>query len=1317
MTTAVQHSFAGGEISPTLYSRVDTQKYASGCKTLRNNIVTRSGAMMNRSGTTFCGEVKDSTKAVRLIPFQFNNAQTYVLEFGDLYVRFYQNGSQVLETKTSLTAITNASPGIITDTAHGYSTGDEIFISGIVGAIGTYLNNRNFKVVVSNANSYSLQYMDGSTVDTTSLGGYTSGGSAQRVYTVATIYTYVDVPKIKFAQSGDVMTLVHQNYPPQQLSRTATITNGLNVWTFSTMLFNPVTIGPLNGSTATQNEVQTGGAGFWTNGTPTSGSAVLTWNGTTSVLIAYNASNATIQSAVDTMVGGAGRCTVANQFTGLNAITFTFVGALAAAAQPLITCSIGFFNGFNTTNPQIHETTQGSTATGLNGAYTFKYKVTSINKVTGEESLPGLNGSVSISAVTTRGTNGTICQVTATSHGLSSGDEVAFNNMTAAGVPQLDQGRYIVTVLDANNFILNGVDSTTFGVYSSGGTMSYTFIKAANKAVPTAQNPITVVPGAVDNTVGLVNIYKQVNGVYGFMGTQKPATNFLDTNGPVDVTVQPPQFQTLFSTANNYPSNVVYYQQRLCFSNTYNSPMGFWASKVGKFNNFNIAAPGIPVADDDAVIFTLASEKVEPITNMADAGNLILFTSNNEFAVLGNNTGGQYGTLTPTAINVTIQSNYGSDYLRPIRVQGSLVYLQARQSILRDLIFKIEEDKYKGNDLTVFASHLFDTYTIKDMDYQQIPNTCIWAVRSDGTLLSATYNKEQDILAWAHHDTSGTFENVCVVPEGNSDSVYVVANRLVLTNGNQRSARYVERFQTRTVEISDTTKMLFMDSAGIFDGSNPYTTNSDLVLNGGYATTTTNTALNASSPTKITVRGWFKMSGNNYNNGLMTRSSLASSQGDWGLGFFTGNTNQIVWRVNGGNFGMTPVISQGVWHFVEANYDTNANVATIFLDGILVSYGVAGSAITNHANGLAIGNYYDTTMNYSFRGEMKEWEVCSNFIRNTGTVIGTSYYTPPSVITPDGNTTVCYHMTDGKGTTLADSSGNGITATITGNAYLGAETMTLTGGTNWNANEQLTLTSSRSYFTSAMVGDDIRVKLSDGTWLIFTIKKYTSATVVTVMSNKDVPAGYQGIAFSAWSRATKNISGAWWLENHAVSVLGDGYVLASPRDKDNYPLLVVTNGQITLPQNAAYVIVGCPYISDLKTLDIDVVGYSVFMGKTAIDKWKNISELTTQVVNTRGGFCGTESPDVNIQNSNNDPIFQLYEMKPRSVTDSVNLPPPLWTDNIKNIVAGGWGLHGNAFIRQVDPLPLCLSQVAMAGDVPLRDQDTNPPKGVAPNGR
>jgi hypothetical protein len=89
-------SFNAGELSPYLDARVDQEKYRSGCRQLQNAILEIYGAARRRPGLQFIAEAKHHDKKCRLEDFRFSTTTTFTLEVGDLYMRFFSNGAQVL---------------------------------------------------------------------------------------------------------------------------------------------------------------------------------------------------------------------------------------------------------------------------------------------------------------------------------------------------------------------------------------------------------------------------------------------------------------------------------------------------------------------------------------------------------------------------------------------------------------------------------------------------------------------------------------------------------------------------------------------------------------------------------------------------------------------------------------------------------------------------------------------------------------------------------------------------------------------------------------------------------------------------------------------------------------------------------------------------------------------------------------------------------------------------------------------------------------------------------------------------------------------
>lgn len=623
MSTVAQRSFAGGELSPDAYARADLAKYASGAKQVRNFMVMRHGGVTNRPGSGQICEVKDSEKTVRFIPFEFNDQQTYVLEFGDLYMRVIRNGIPVTDQVLNITGISNASVCVVT---HGGpeptypNDGDEMTISGVEGPISQYLNQRNFKVANVNAplKTFELQYMDGTDVDSTAFGAYTTGGTAERIYEIVSPFPENDLRMLKYDQSADVITLTNANHAVRELSRT-----GDSSWAFSSVSFAP------------------------TIGIPTGGAAV---------------------------AGG-----------------------------------------------------------GL-GSTTVYYKVSAIATLNGEEGLPST--------------------------------EISQVNVSENLAPPVAPGV---------------------------GASSYGYVDLTWNSVTGAST---------------YNIYKKKYGIYGLIGISGDGT-FRDIGQDVDTTDTPPEARDPFNGTGNYPACVCYYQQRHGFagSNLHVERAEF--SRTAIYRNFTKSNP---VQDDDAITFDIVGSKVNAIRHMIDLGTLLVGTANSWQAVQG----GADGVLKPGEINPKRAQAHGvSDTVAPVVIGDTALYVQARGSIIRDLAYEMSANGYKGDELTIFSSHLFDKYQIVAMAYQEIPHSIVWVVRSDGMLLGFTYKREHQVWAWHRHDfVGGTVEDVVCVPEGNLDAVYLVVKREV----DGRQVRYIERLSDR--RIQDIKDIAIVDSYRTYDGRN-----------------------------------------------------------------------------------------------------------------------------------------------------------------------------------------------------------------------------------------------------------------------------------------------------------------------------------------------------------------------------------------------------------------------------------------------------------------------------------------------------------------
>lgn len=235
-------AFTAGEISPRLEGQISLERYRQGLSDLTNMVVMPHGGVQRRPGTEFLGEVKNSAVKTRLIPFQFKTSDTYILEFGQETMRVYRNGLQVLTgSAKTITAVTKANPGVLTSNSHGFSNGEEIYITSVGGM--TELNGRNFIVANVTTNTFTLKDAFGVDINTTSFTTYTSGGTADKIYEISTPYVEADLFALRYAQSADTMYIVHPSYDIRVLGRT-----GSAAWTLTTATITGTPSPGLSGS-------------------------------------------------------------------------------------------------------------------------------------------------------------------------------------------------------------------------------------------------------------------------------------------------------------------------------------------------------------------------------------------------------------------------------------------------------------------------------------------------------------------------------------------------------------------------------------------------------------------------------------------------------------------------------------------------------------------------------------------------------------------------------------------------------------------------------------------------------------------------------------------------------------------------------------------------------------------------------------------------------------------------------------------------------------------------------------------------------------
>jgi len=309
------------------------------------------------------------------------------------------------------------------------------------------------------------------------------------------------------------------------------------------------------------------------------------------------------------------------------------------------------------------------------------------------------------------------------------------------------------------------------------------------------------------------NVYKQDNGLYGYIG-QTDGLTFKDDNIAADISQTPPELNNPFSGAGNYPGAVSYFEQRRCFAGTINKPQTLWMTRSGTESNL---AYSIPTRSDDAITFRVAAREANTIRHLVPLNNLVPLTSSAEWRVTSVNS----DAITPTSVAVRPQSYIGANGAQPIIVNNNVLYAAARGGHMRELAYNWQASGYVTGDLSLRAPHLFDGKDVVDLTYAKSPYPIVWAVSSDGTLLGLTYVPEQQVGGWHRHDTDGVFESVTAVAEGSEDALYAIVRRTI----NGASVRYVERMRPH---LFGTLPNAFFVDAGLTYNGTPASTLSGL---------------------------------------------------------------------------------------------------------------------------------------------------------------------------------------------------------------------------------------------------------------------------------------------------------------------------------------------------------------------------------------------------------------------------------------------------------------------------------------------------------
>lgn len=207
--------------------------------------------------------------------------------------------------------------------------------------------------------------------------------------------------------------------------------------------------------------------------------------------------------------------------------------------------------------------------------------------------------------------------------------------------------------------------------------------------------------------------------------------------------------------AGSFPACVTFHQDRLWFSGCPSAPQEIDGSQSGNYTNFSPSLfTTLVVSDKSAMQFTLLSRQANPIKWLASAPQGLLAGGyDSEWSITPSS---QNAALTPTNINAQQTSFFGSAAAEAVQLGNATLYIQRAKRKLREINFFFQVGTFRSTDLTELAEHI-TLPSITKLAVQKETQPLIWALRSDGQLISMVYNRDDLTIkaGWARHQLGG----------------------------------------------------------------------------------------------------------------------------------------------------------------------------------------------------------------------------------------------------------------------------------------------------------------------------------------------------------------------------------------------------------------------------------------------------------------------------------------------------------------------------------------------------------------------------------
>lgn len=252
----------------------------------------------------------------------------------------------------------------------------------------------------------------------------------------------------------------------------------------------------------------------------------------------------------------------------------------------------------------------------------------------------------------------------------------------------------------------------------------------------------------------------------------------------------------MFSNTDG-PRAVIFHDGRLWYGGSRLNPDVLIGSKSDDYDNFDrgISYGVTPTIGDDnyAIVRRIQGKKLQTIQWFASSGQgLVIGTSAGEYRMFSSDTS---GVLTPKSTVIRPMTHRGSAFLNVAQIDNQVIGVQQNQRQVYEFKYDVVKDNFSSRDLMLLAEDVPDSNVsgaggFTRLAYQKTPDSVIWLVHGDGSLISLSYEPDQKVIGVSGHRIGDadapniigpggriTFDDLCVIqnPTATAEEAWFLA--------------------------------------------------------------------------------------------------------------------------------------------------------------------------------------------------------------------------------------------------------------------------------------------------------------------------------------------------------------------------------------------------------------------------------------------------------------------------------------------------------------------------------------------------------------